>query len=119
MLKGSCHCGAVQLEIPRKPRRLTNCNCSICRRIGGLWAYYKEAEVKVTAAPGATNAYIWGDKCLRIMRCSTCGCVTHWQSLLPTKSGKMGVNARNFDAVALGQVRIRLLDGADTWKFVS
>jgi hypothetical protein len=118
MLKGSCHCGAVQLEIPRKPRRLTNCNCSICRRLGGLWAYYKETEVKVIAAPGATDEYIWGDKCLRIVRCGRCGCVTHWQSILSKAGGKMGVNARNFDPVMLGQVRIRLLDGAGSWKIV-
>jgi hypothetical protein len=37
MLYASCHCGAVLLEIARKPRQLTECNCSICRRYGGLW----------------------------------------------------------------------------------
>ena len=30
----------------------------------------------------------------------------------------MGVNMRNFDPAVLGPVRIRLLDGADTWKYV-
>lgn len=29
MLRGSCHCGAIQIEVDRKPRRLTSCNCSI------------------------------------------------------------------------------------------
>jgi hypothetical protein len=29
-----------------------------------------------------------------------------------------GVNARNFEPSALGAVKIRLLDGADTWKYV-
>ena len=28
----------------------------------------------------------------------------------------MGVNIRNFEPEAIGNVRIRLLDGADTWK---
>ena len=41
MLIGSCHCGAVQIQVARKPRRLTSCNCSICRRHAGLWGYYE------------------------------------------------------------------------------
>ncbi len=47
MLSATCHCGAVRIHIPRKPRSLTNCNCSICRRYGVLWAYYRDAEVKL------------------------------------------------------------------------
>jgi hypothetical protein len=30
----------------------------------------------------------------------------------------MGANARNFDPNMLGKVRIRLLDGASTWKIL-
>ena len=30
----------------------------------------------------------------------------------------MGVNARNFEPGLLGSVRIRLLDGASTWKYL-
>ena len=27
MLTATCYCGAVRVEVPRKPRRLTDCNC--------------------------------------------------------------------------------------------
>jgi hypothetical protein len=30
----------------------------------------------------------------------------------------VGVNARNFEPSDLGAVRIRALDGADTWKYL-
>jgi len=30
----------------------------------------------------------------------------------------MGVNARNFEPGAVASVRIRLLDGASTWKYL-
>ena len=30
-LLATCHGGAVKVEAPRRPRWLTNCNCSICR----------------------------------------------------------------------------------------
>ncbi len=118
MLTASCHCGAVKVQVPRKPRRLTNCNCSICRRYGVLWAYYKDADVQLSASPGATDDYIWGDKSLKFIRCRQCGCVMQWKSLVVDERSNTGVNARNFEPSAVGPVRIRLLDGASTWKYV-
>lgn len=118
MLTATCHCGAVAVEMPRKPRTLTNCNCSICRRHGALWAYYKMSDVQVHAAPQATEAYVWGDRSLRIVRCRGCGCVTHWQPIQASPDRRMGVNARNMAPEALGTVRIRRLDGASSWKYL-
>jgi len=118
MLSTTCHCGDVTIRIPRSPEKLTNCNCSICRRHGALWAYYKVGEVEVNGHPEKTQEYIWGDKMLRIVRCRNCGCVTHWEPLESKPGGNMGVNARNFDPIMLGNVQIQRLDGADTWKLV-
>ncbi len=117
MLTGSCHCGAVRIQVARKPRRLTSCNCSICRRHDGLWGYYEPSQVKITARKGAVDRYVWGDKCLSLCRCATCGCVTHWQPI--ARGGKrMGVNFRNFDPSVIETTRVRRLDGANTWKFL-
>jgi hypothetical protein len=118
MLTATCHCGAVRVEIPRRPRSVTNCNCSICRRYGTLWAYYEASQVRIIAEPGALGGYAWGDKTLRFARCNHCGCVTHWESIEPGALGRMGVNVRNFDPDAIGPVRIRRLDGAGTWKYL-
>lgn len=117
MLAGSCHCGAVRSEVPRKPRRLTSCNCSICRRHGGLWGYYDRGTVRIIARRGAIDRYAWGEKCLWLCRCATCGCVTHW---LPVarNNRRMGVNFRNFDPAVLASIRVRRLDGASSWKFL-
>lgn len=116
MLTATCHCGAVRVEIPRRPKSITNCNCSICRRYGTLWAYYKASDVRVLHEPGATESYAWGDKRLRFVRCATCGCVINWERVVPVPGARVGVNARNFDPEALGDVRIRRLDGAKTWR---
>ena len=117
-LSGSCHCGAVRIEVARRPRSLTNCNCSICRRYGTLWAYYKDSDVRVTCASDAIASYSWGRKALRFIRCTTCGCVMKWERIVPRKTNYMGVNARNFDPDQLGAVKILRLDGASTWKYV-
>ena len=112
MLTATCHCGAVRIEIPRRPRTITNCNCSICHRYGTLWAYYKASDVRIHAEPGATKAYAWGRKALQFVRCGICGCITHWERTEPVAGCRVGVNARNFDPSALGPVRIHLFDGA-------
>jgi hypothetical protein len=112
MLTATCHCRAVRIEVPRRPRSITNCNCSICHRYGVLWAYYKESEVRVLAGPAATEKYSWGRRALRFVRCASCGCITHWKRVTAVLDGTMGVNARNFEPEALGSVHIRLLDGA-------
>ena len=116
MLSATCHCGTIKIEIPQRPDEITNCNCSICRRLGTLWAYYKVGTVKVIGHPEQTDEYIQGDKTLRLLRCRNCGCVTHWEPLDAERHGKVGVNIRNFDPEVIGDVRVRLLDGADTWK---
>jgi hypothetical protein len=118
MLVATCHCGSVRLEVPRRPRRLTSCNCSICRRTGALWAYYKVSAVRVIGAPGAMDEYIWGDRMLRLVRCGTCGCVTHSQRIDPAPDSRMGINARNLDPAVIASIPVRHFDGASSWKFL-
>ncbi len=116
MLQATCHCGAIRIEIPSRPPEVTNCNCSICRRLGTLWAYFDVGTVTIHGHPEHTTEYIQGDKTLRTVRCRNCGCTTHWEPLDPQKYKRMGVNIRNFEPEVIGDVRIRLLDGADTWE---
>lgn len=111
-LLASCHCGAVRVEVPEAPAAVHDCNCSICRRYGTLWAYYPAAAVAVAATPGATDGYVWGRRVLRFVRCAGCGCVTHWERVVPVEGTKMGVNARLFEPAVLQDVPIVPLDGA-------
>src|SRR5262245_9747533 len=70
-LQGACHCGAVRLTLPSAPEKATDCNCSICRRLAGLWAYYEFGTVLIDGHPENTSDYIWGDRTLRTVRCKT------------------------------------------------
>ena len=117
-LQGSCHCGAVKLTLPFLPETATRCNCSICRRLGAVWAYYEFGTVLVEGHPDQTGEYIQGDRTLRTVRCKTCGIATHWEPLAPQPGAKHGVNLNNFEPKLLESVRVRLLDGADTWTFL-
>jgi hypothetical protein len=118
MIRASCHCGAVTIDVAARPEQLTSCNCSICRRLGVLAAYYPPAQIVIQAAPDATEPYIWGDKTIAHHRCKKCGCMTHWLGLDPAQQDRVGVNARMMNPADIEGVRVRRFDGADTWKFL-
>jgi hypothetical protein len=117
MIEASCHCGSVKLEILSAPEEVTDCNCSICRRYGVLWAYYAPAHVRIIATEGGTESYRRGDKSIGFHRCQNCGCITHWAAV-EQPAARMGVNARLMAPEVLAAARRRRLDGADTWKYL-
>jgi hypothetical protein len=98
MLPGSCHCGAGRIEVPAAPEWVASCNCSICRKLGPLVAYYPDdGAVQVT---GDTVPYIWGDRMIALHHCPVCACFTDWRST-GESYGKVGVNARLLDGFAV------------------
>ena len=110
MIEATCHCGAVRFELARAPETVTDCNCSVCRRLGVLWAYYTLAEVKLASPNAAIGAYAWGDKDLAFHHCQVCGCTTHWSPL--KEVDRMAVNARLMAPDVLAAAAIRQVDGA-------
>ncbi len=117
-MRGSCHCGAVEIAVPGAPAWLGSCNCSICTKLGTLFAYYPD-DGGVTVS-GETARYIWGDKMIALHHCPICGCSTHWDSL-GESFGKVGINARLLDGFAIVEgepridgeaIEVRYLDNA-------
>ncbi|HZH26901.1 MAG TPA: GFA family protein [Azospirillaceae bacterium] len=118
MLEASCHCGAIRFEVAERPQWLNSCNCSLCRRIGALWAYDHPSQVRMSAGVGKTVAYVQGDRTLGLHHCPTCGCVTHWESVNKETAERMGLNARLLDPAEIEGVRVRRFDGASTWTYL-
>jgi len=114
MIEASCHCGAVNLKIGRAPQDLTDCNCSLCRRYGALWAYYSPKEVEVS---GQTDIYMWGRRNIEFHRCKQCGCLTHW-SPADKSYDRMAINARLAAPQIVAAARTRHFDGAESLKML-
>ena len=115
VLKGRCHCGAISFEIAETPAFLLECNCSICRRLSTQWVYSDKVPITLNAPEGSTIAYAWGDKMLAFHSCKTCGCTTHWASLI---DDKIAVNCRLCPPEQTATIRVRHFDGADSWQFL-
>lgn len=112
MIRASCHCGAVHLEASRRPRQLTECSCSICRRYGALWAYYSQRTARVTSGRSALASYSWRNGTLRFFHCGRCGCVTHHERARKTRTSTVAINARLFPPGVVRAAKIKGFDGA-------
>jgi hypothetical protein len=109
MIEATCECGAVRVEVEAPPETVGDCNCSICRRYGALWAYYRVDQVRVT---GATTVYLRGTRQIEFHHCAVCRCLTHWSAVDKSWTGKMGVNARLMAPEVLKAAQVVPLDGA-------
>lgn len=118
MIRASCHCGAVQIEIDSLPESLTQCTCSVCRRYGALWAYRTRKTARVVSGQPSTTRYVWGDKLIEFCFCKRCGCLTHYESTEKSAESRFAVNARMIEPTDVAGLRIRTFDGAETWRYL-
>ena len=80
-IRSSYHSGAITVTVPRLPDYINVCQCTICRRHGAAWGYYRPDEVEIQTKPNAvTKQYIWGDADLSFNFCDVCGCVYVYSS---------------------------------------
>jgi hypothetical protein len=115
-IQGTCLCKAVQLGVPRRPRQVTQCNCSVCRRYGTLWAYYRRSAVSITAPRGTLVSYSVQAGGLKFVHCRSCGCVICWQSPGTSRDQRMGINTRLLDHALMADVPVKVLDGDMPWR---
>jgi hypothetical protein len=115
MIKAACHCGAVRLEADPAPTWVNDCNCSICRRYGALWAYYQPGQAQLVSGQDQIEIYGWGRRGLVFHRCRECGCVTHWTPA-DNLSVIAGVNARMMPSLDPQTVTVRRSNhGGGSW----
>lgn len=115
-IQGTCLCEAVQLGVARLPRQVTQCNCSVCRRYGTLWAYYRRSAVSIVAPRVALEDYSRRARGLKFVRCRSCGCVICWDSRSKDRDRRMGINMRLFDHALMAAVPVKVLDGDKSWR---
>ena len=114
--EATCHCGKVSLKLAEKPTEVFECSCSICRRLGVLWAYYHCDSVTIETGGNPTNKYVWNNEILEFHRCTKCGCTTHWVAKDLQFRDRMGVNARLIDGLNRSNTKLGYVDhGATGW----
>ncbi|MEM7292344.1 MAG: aldehyde-activating protein [Pseudomonadota bacterium] len=113
-----CHCGRLKLSAQVAPVTITSCNCSICHRLGALWAYYDRADVEIDCDNNAVNKYSWREKTMIYYRCKHCGCTTHYATTEDDGNELIALNCRMANQDAIDGILIRPFDGKDTWRYL-
>ncbi len=115
MLKLSCLCGQIAIELAKRPDFIHECNCALCAKTGARWGYFHPSEVSVT---GSASGYCRSDKDkpnAQVQFCPTCGSTTHFvltdQAIARFGNGLMGVNMWLADASDLAGLALRYPDG--------
>jgi hypothetical protein len=114
-LRGTCHCGGVSWTYKGMPESATACNCTSCRRWGGLWVYGYENERIVTN--GQTQTYIRGQN-LEYHFCPKCANVAFWRTLKADSEGRhaMAVNLRLTEPDPIAHLPIDHFEGLVTFE---
>jgi hypothetical protein len=109
---GSCHCGAVRFTINLDASAGTQCNCSICQKIGTTNAMAKPADLKVLAGEDQLGAYEWGYKVGKRYFCRNCGVQCFGKGHLAEMGGDyVSVPLNVLDDVDLAEVTVTHWDG--------
>jgi hypothetical protein len=115
MLRAACHCTAVRFEVLELPEWVLDCNCTLCRRYGAIWAYPKPDQVQFVSGEDATDTYSWNDRALAFHRCRECGCLTHMMGIDPARL--YGINVRMIPTLDPASVRLVQIDNGHTGFF--
>jgi len=106
-MRGTCHCGAVVLEVALQDGFATarRCDCSYCRRRGAIAVSAELSGVQVVQGAENLTLYQWGTHTAKHWFCKTCGIYTHHQRR--SNPNQFGVNVAILEGVNprdLGQV---------------
>ena len=110
-VSGSCHCGAVTIQLAERPDQVTDCNCTLCTALGWRLVYGTSDTITID---GELDQYVRSDlpePCLRVMRCRHCGVATHWEPLTAPPHDRIGVNAALLDDPGMASLPMRVIDG--------
>lgn len=111
----NCNCGAVTLEVTRKPDFIHECNCTLCTSAAARWGYYHPSEVEVG---GASAGYRRTDKAAafaEVHACPICATTTHFvltdDAIAQHGNTMMGVNMWLAGRAELAGVEVHYPDG--------
>lgn len=113
--EGSCHCGQIAfvVEAAEPITDALDCNCSLCRRRGGLLWFGPREALRLTTDPGDVATYQFNQHHLEHHHCRTCGTAPFSEGVDPGSGSRMvAVNVRCLPGVDLDGLTINRFDGA-------
>ena len=109
---GGCHCGKIRFEVDGELRSVVDCNCSMCRKRGGLLWFVPRENLRLLTAVSDLNTYTFNKHAIHHHFCSNCGISPFSESADSAAKMSAMVNARCLDGVDLTKLEVTQYDGA-------
>lgn len=111
---GSCHCGAVTLEVDApSDLEVYQCNCSMCERSGFLHLIVPANRFRLLSGQEALTTYTFNTHVARHMFCRVCGIKPFY--IPRSNPDGVSVNLRCVDRVSVRSVKVLPFDGRN-WE---
>jgi hypothetical protein len=112
--KGSCHCGAIAVEVDA-PADLEahECNCSMCRRTGFLHLIVPKSRFRLLQGMQAQTTYTFGTGVAQHCFCRHCGTRPYY--VPRSNPDGYSVNVRCLDPETVKSLKVLPFDGQN-WE---
>ena len=111
--EGSCHCGKIAFTLEGDVAEALDCNCSLCRRRGGLLAFFPREALVLHTPEADMGTYTFKSHRLQHHFCPTCGVAPFSEGKHPGTGAMMAaVNVRCLPDVDLAALKVDHFDGA-------
>jgi len=111
---GSCHCGAVRIEVDAPPDvEAEECNCSICRRTGYLHLIVPSDRFRLVQGRESLANYMFNTGTAQHYFCRVCGCRPYY--VPRSNPDGFSVNVRCLEPSTVRTLRINRFDGVN-WE---
>lgn len=110
---GSCHCGRIAFTVDGEVARAIDCNCSLCRRRGGLLAFFPRSAFTLHTPEAQASLYTFNTHAIGHRFCPVCGVAPYSEGRDPaTGADVVAVNLRCLPELDLSGLHIVPFDGA-------
>lgn len=109
--EGSCHCGNVAFEVEGVFETGLDCNCSLCRRRGGILAFVPRDKLVLTVPEENVSTYTFNRHAIKHHFCGKCGIAPYGEGTDPKGNVMAAVNLRCLPAIDLEKLTISKVDG--------
>ena len=95
---GGCHCGRIAYRVEGTIEQVVDCNCSLCRKRGGLLWFVPRDALTLTGEAQGVGTYTFNTHRIQHHFCTTCGIYTHHKRR--SNPNEFGVNAACIQGVS-------------------
>jgi centromere protein V len=111
---GSCHCGAVRIEV-EAPEQIVayECNCSMCRRTAFLHLIVPASRFRLVSGADQLTTYVFNTGIAKHLFCRICGVRPFY--VPRSNPDGFSVNVRCLDQRGIRSVEVLPFDG-ENWE---